>query len=98
MVLRGFGIVGDFADLVVLEEVEVDAVGVFDRDVQGAEDERRAFEVDGVAHQRVDDLHQCDLDGLFVLDEGDGMETGLRWRADAAMHALVEVAELFSAK
>src|ERR1039458_4005691 len=33
-----------------------------------------AFEVDGVAGEGVDDFHEGGLDGLLVLDEGDGVE------------------------
>ena len=38
------------------------------------------------------------LDGLLVLDESDGVESGVRWSLDAAHHALVKVAELLSAE
>jgi hypothetical protein len=59
---------------------------------------RLAFDVDGVAHEGVDDFHERVLDGLFVFDHRDGMEARL-WRAtDAAVGVLVEVAELLSAE
>jgi hypothetical protein len=38
------------------------------------------------------------LDGFLVLDAGERMQARLRRRAHAAMHALVVVAELLSAK
>lgn len=38
------------------------------------------------------------LDGLLVLDEGDGVEAGVRRHLDAAHHALVKVAERLSAE
>jgi hypothetical protein len=56
------------------------------------------LQVDGVAHEGVDDFHQRVLDGLFVFDHGDGMEARLWRAADAAVGVLVEVAELLSAK
>ena len=65
---------------------------------ESADDQGGAFDVDGVAHEGVDDLHQCVLDGLFVFDHGDGMEARLWRAADAAVGVLVEVAELLSAK
>jgi len=57
-----------------------------------------AFEVDGVADEGVDDFHEGGLDAFFVLDQGYGVEARLWWGADASDHALVEVAEDFSAE
>ena len=96
--IRWGGIVGDFADHFFSAEVEADAAGVADGDVEGAEQELGAFEVDGVAGEGVDDLHERGLNGLLALDLGDGMEAGVGRGGDAAYHALVEVAKLFSAK
>jgi hypothetical protein len=79
-------------------EAEVDSTSVADGGVEGAEDELGAFEVDGVAGESVDDFHERSLDGLLVLDEGDGVKAGVRRGGDAARHALVEVAELLSAE
>jgi hypothetical protein len=97
-VLCGRGIVGNFLDHVVGVGVEADAAHVFDGNVKGAEDEFGAAEIDAVARERVDDFHERGLERLFVFDEGDRMEAGLRGCADAADHALMEVAELLSAK
>jgi hypothetical protein len=91
-------ILGDFFDHSAGDVVEAGAAGVADGDVEGAEDEFGAFDVDGVAGEGVDDFHEGDLDGLLALDLGDGMETGVGRSADATDHALVEVAELLSAK
>jgi hypothetical protein len=78
-------------------DAELHAADVAASDVEGTKNERGALGVDGVAHQRVDDFHERHLDGLLVLDEGDGVQARLRWSSDAADHALVEVAELLSA-
>jgi hypothetical protein len=75
---------------------ELHTAGVFHRDVESAEDQRRALQVDRVFHQRVDDFHQRVLDGFFIFDERDGMKAGLFWAANAADGVLVEVAELLS--
>jgi hypothetical protein len=66
--------------------------------LQGAQDQRGALHVDGIAQQRIHDFHQRGLDGLFVLDAGERMQARLGRSAHAAMHALVVVAELLSAK
>jgi hypothetical protein len=65
---------------------------------RGLEHEVGAAEVDGVAGDGVDDFHERGLDGLLVFDEGDGMEAGVVGDLDAAHHALMEVAEDFSAE
>ena len=96
--VRRGGVVGDFADHFVFVEVEADAAGIADGDVEGAEQEFGAFEVDGVAGEGVDDFHERGLNGLLALDLGDGMKAGFGRGGDAAHHALVEVAELLSAK
>ena len=70
----------------------------FYRDVQGADDQAGALDIDGIAHQRVDDFHQGVLDGFFIFDHRDGMEARF-WRAtNTAVGVLVEVAELLSAE
>ncbi len=98
VVFGGSGIVGNFFDHAIGIEVEADAADIFDRDVKGAEDEFGAVEIDGVAGEGVDDLHERGLEGFFVFDESDGMEAGLRRGPDATDHALMEIAELLSAK
>ena len=72
------GVFGDFFYCVSGVDVELYAAGVFHRDVQGAKDQFGALEVDGVAHECVDDFHQRGLDGLFVLEDGDGVKARLR--------------------
>ena len=57
-----------------------------------------AAEVDGVANQGVDDLHEGGLDAFFIFDEGDGVKARLSGSAHAADHALMEVAEDFAAQ
>jgi len=64
---------------------------------EGAEDEFGALEFDGAAQQGVDDLHEGGLDGFLVLEEGSVVDAR-GWVFDGAEHALVEVAELFSAE
>ena len=54
--------------------------------------------VDGVADEGIDDLHEGGLDRFLILDKGDGVEAGVGGNLDAAHHALMEVAELLSAK
>ena len=76
----------------------MDAAGVSYGDVEGAEDEFGALEVDGVADEGVDDFHEGGLDGRLVLDEGDGMKAGVGRSGNAAHHALMEIAELLSAE
>jgi hypothetical protein len=65
---------------------------------RGTEDQLGALDVDSVAGEGVDDFHERGLNGFFALDESDGMEARLHRRADAAHHALMEVAELLSAE
>ena len=95
--LGRFRIVGDFADNVV-SLVEANAAGVADGDVEGAEQELGAFEVDGIASEGVYDFHERGLNGLLALDLGDGMKAGFGRGGNASHHALVEVAKLLSAK
>ena len=94
---RGGG-VGDFADHFFSAEVEADTAGIADGDVEGAEQELGAAEVDGVAGESVDDFHERGLNGLLALDLGDGVKAGVGRGGNAAHHALVEVAELLPAK
>jgi hypothetical protein len=79
-------------------DIEVDAADVAHGDVEGAEDELGALEVDGVADKGVDDFHQRSLDGFLTFDESDGVKAGVGRGGDAAHHALVKVAELLSAE
>ena len=91
------GIVGDLADHFVLVEVEADAADVADGRVEGAEDEFSALEFEGATEQSVDDFHEGGLDGFGIFEKG-GAEDAGAGEADGAEHALVEVAELLSAK
>src|SRR5579862_1488164 len=88
-------VVGDFFDGV---GGEFYAAGIFHRDVQGAQDQLGAFQIDGVAQERIDDFHQGRLDRLFVLEDGDGVKARLRRSFYTAVRVLVEVAELLSAE
>jgi hypothetical protein len=92
------GVGGDFADHFIVVYAEADAAGVLHGDVEGAKNELGAVQVDGVAGEGVDDFHEGGLDGLLVLDEGDGVEAGVGRSGDAAHHALMEIAELLSAE
>ena len=94
---RRGGVVGDLFDHAVGVEAELDAAGVADGGVEGAEDEFGAFDFDGAEQQGVDGFHEGDLDGFFVIEEGGVADAG-SGIADGAEHALVEVAELLSAE
>ena len=96
LVFFGFE-VGDVADHFGGVELEVDATGVADGDVEGAEDEFGALDFDGAADEGVDDLHDGGLDGFGALELGDVMEARVG-EADGAVDALVEVAELLFAE
>ena len=91
-----YAVFGDLPYYVACVGVELGASRVLHCDVEGAEDQFGALYVDGVAHEGVDDFHQGGLDGFFVLENRDGMKTGLRRLAYAAVGVLVEVAELLS--
>ncbi len=67
--------------------------GVAGRDAERAQDEAGARDIDLVADEGVDDFHERGLDGLLVLEHGDGMEARLGWGAHAADHALMEITE-----
>jgi len=88
------GVVGDAGDHFG-GLAELNAAGVADGGVEGAEDEFSALEVDGAADEGVDDFHEGGLDGLLVFEEGDVVEARVG-TFDGADHALVEVAELLS--
>lgn len=92
------GVGGNFADHFVLANVEANVVDIAHGGVECAQEQLAAAEVDGVAGEGVDDLHERSLDGLLVLDDGDGVKAGVGRSGDAAQHALVEVAEALSAK
>jgi hypothetical protein len=94
---RRGGVVGDLADHVIGVESEVNLADVADGGVEGAEDEFGTLDFDGAAQQGVDGFHEGGLDGLFVLEEG-GVVDARGGITDGAKHALVEVAELFSAE
>ena len=55
------------------------------------------LEFKGAAEQSVDDFHEGGLDGFGVFEEGGAKDAGTG-EADRTQHALVEVAELLSAK
>jgi hypothetical protein len=91
------GVVGNFCDHFGRVNAELDAADVADGGVEGAEDEFGAFDFDSSEQQGIDGFHEGDLDRLFVLEEG-GEADARGGIADGAKHALVEVAELLSAK
>jgi hypothetical protein len=91
-------ILWDFFDHLAGFGSEVFVAGIFYGDVQGAEHQRGALQLDGVAHESVEDFHERDLDGFAVFDERDGVKACLRRGANAAMHALVVVAEFLLAE
>jgi hypothetical protein len=94
-VLLGWrGVLGDLRDGVFGVDAELYAGGIFYGDVQGADDQTGAFDVDGVAHEGVDDFHERVLDGLFVFDHRDGVQARLWRAADAALGVLVEVSRI----
>ena len=95
---RGLVVLGNFFDHVAGLRVDAGAGVIFHGNVEGAQNQRGALHVDGVAQQRIDDFGQRGLDGLFVLDAGEWVQARLPRRAHAAMHALVVVAELLSAE
>jgi len=88
------GVVGDLGDHFG-GLAELDAAGVADGGVEGAEDEFSALEFEGAADQGVDDFHDGGLDGFLVFEEGNVMEARVGG-FDGADHALVEIAELLS--
>jgi hypothetical protein len=47
---------------------------VLHRNVEGANDERCALHLDGIAQQRIDDFGQRGMDGFLVLDAGERMQ------------------------
>ena len=94
----GFVVLGNLFDHLIGGHSGAGAGVIFHGYVEGANDQRGALHVNGVAQQRVDDFGQRGLDGLFVLDAGERVQAGLRGSAYAAMHALVVVAELLSAE
>ena len=92
------GVLGDFFDHVAGMEAEVNAANVADGGVQGAENEFGTLEFDGAAKQGVDDFDEGGLDGFLVLEEGGVVDAGGGRAFDSAEHALVEIAEVLSAK
>jgi len=69
--------------------------GISGGDAECAEDEAGARNIDVVADQGVHDFHERGLDGLRVLEIGDGMEARFGRGAHAADHALMEITEDF---
>jgi hypothetical protein len=55
-------------DHLVAVDVEMDAGSISYGSVKSAEDELGAREVDGVANQGVDDLHERGLDAFLIFD------------------------------
>ena len=94
--IAGVGVLREFADHSV-GVGETDAAGIADGGVEGTENEFAALDLDGAAEKEIDDFHDGDLDGLLVFEEGEFAEA-LVGAFDAADHALVEVAVIFSAK
>jgi hypothetical protein len=89
---------GDFFDLGIRLAVEPHVARILGRDVEGANDQLGALDVEGIADESVDDFHERGLDGLGVFEHGDGMEAREGRTTDAAMGLLVEVTELLSAE
>jgi hypothetical protein len=89
-------VVGDRGDHST-DVFEGGASDIADSGVEGAEHEFGARKIDGAADQRVDDLHDGGLNGFAVFKKSDMVEARVR-AFDGAEHALVEVAELLSAK
>jgi len=98
--LRGWsgGIVGNFANHFAVVNAEMDAGRISYGDVKSAQDELGAADIDGVADQGVDDLHERGLDAFFIFYEGDGVKARLGGSAHSADHPLMEVAEDFAAE
>jgi hypothetical protein len=94
----GLAVVGDFFDHAAGVDSDFDAGGISYGYVQGADDQLGALQLEGATHKAVDDFHECDLDGFFVLYHGDGVDARAGRYGDAADQALVEVAELLSAE
>jgi len=88
------GVVGDFADHVVLADVEVDVAGISCGDVEGFEDEVGTFRVNSAFEDGVDGVHEGALDGFGVFDQGDGVDFGVDAGLHALDHAGVEVAKV----
>ena len=89
------GEVGDFADHVVLTDVEVDVAGISYGDVEGFEDDVGALVVDGAFEDGVDGVHDRGLNGFGAFEEGDGVDLGVHAGLHSFNHAGVEVAEIF---
>src|ERR1019366_8921891 len=62
----GGGVVGNFVDHIALVDIEMDAGRIFHGDVKSAQDELGAAEIDSVANEGVDDLHERGLDAFLV--------------------------------
>lgn len=90
-----FGEVGDFADHVVLADVEVDVTAISLGDGKRLEDYRSAFVINCAGEQGIDHVHERSLNRLGVLDESDGTDFGIHAGLDALDHASVEVTEIF---
>ena len=95
---RGCGIFGNFLDHVALPAIEMSFARVPDGDAESAQDEASARDIDVVADEGVDDFHERGLDGLRVLEIGDGMEARFGRGAHTADHALMEITEDFLAQ
>src|SRR4029077_14305503 len=80
------GILWNLIDYVVAENIETCGLRISNGDVKGAQHDSCAGDIDLVANDSVDDLHERGLDGRCVLDERDGMESRFGWRAHATNH------------
>ena len=92
------GILRNLIDYAAAENIETCGLRISYGDVKGAQYESCAGDIDLVANDGVDDLHERGLDGRSVLNQRDGMEPRFGRGAHAANHALVKVAENFFAK
>jgi hypothetical protein len=78
--------------------VEADVLGVSGGYAQGLDDEAGADRLERAFYQAVDYVHERELDGFAVFEQGHGMELHI----DAQLHAFddagVEIAEKFAAQ
>ena len=71
MARRG-GVGGSVSHHLFRVEVEFDGADVVHGGVKGAQDQFSALQFDGAADQAIDDLHEGDLDGFLVFEQGYG--------------------------
>jgi hypothetical protein len=89
-------VIGDFFNDLPGALMEVAAAGVAFGDVEGAQQERGGFVLDGAVGDGVHDFHEGVLDGLAVFEDEHGSDAGVDGQGNAAHDAFVEVAEVFA--